>query len=99
MHHLGKTLGIILLAGAALASPAAGFELFGIQFFGGNDDEEAAAVIADPRDYTLSFETGAEGDLDAALRGASNLWGDRDQPASGAAGLLAKARADYARLT
>ncbi|WP_414693117.1 autotransporter assembly complex protein TamA [Pelagibacterium sp.] len=84
--------------GTALAGPATGFELFGIQFFG-SDSEDEEAVIADPRTYTLTFETGAEGDVDAALRGASNLWGDRDHPASGVAGLLAKARGDYARLT
>src|SRR5690606_8565008 len=66
--------------------------------FGSSADEDAEAVIADPRTYTLTFETGAEGEFDGALRGASNLWGDREQPASGVAGLLAKARGDYARL-
>ncbi|RDE09429.1 outer membrane protein assembly factor [Pelagibacterium lacus] len=88
-----------LLAASALAAPAQGFELFGIQFFGSEAEEAAEAVIADPRTYTLTFETGAEGELDGALRGASNLWGDRDAPASGVPGLLAKARGDYARLT
>lgn len=88
----------LVLAATMLAGPAQGFELFGIQFFGsGNDDAEA--VIADPRTYTITFETGAEGQVDDVLRGASNLWGDREQPASGVAGLLAKARGDYARLT
>lgn len=87
-----------LLAGLAI-QPAGAFELFGIQFFGGSGSEDAEAVIADPRTYTLTFETGADGALDAALRGASNLWGDREQPASGVPGLLAKARGDYARLT
>lgn len=85
------------MAGTLFAAPAHGFELFGIQFFG-SDAEDADAVIADPRTYDLTFETGAEGDVDAALRGASNLWGDRDQPASGVPGLLAKARGDYARM-
>src|SRR5690606_2971632 len=88
----------LLFAGTMLAFPASGFELFGVQFFG-SDAEDAEAVIADPRTYTLTFETGTEGELDGALRGASNLWGDREQPASGVAGLLAKARGDYARLT
>lgn len=88
----------LLFAGTMLAFPASGFELFGVQFFG-SDAEDAEAVIADPRTYTLTFETGTEGQLDGALRGASNLWGDREQPASGVAGLLAKARGDYARLT
>ena len=92
------TLAALVLASALCAGPVGAFELFGIQFFGSSADEDAEAVIADPRTYTLSFETGAEGELDGALRGASNLWGDRDQPASGVAGLLAKARGDYARL-
>lgn len=89
---------VFVLTGLA-AQPAGAFELFGIQFFGGAASEDAEAVIADPRTYSLAFETGADGDLDAALRGASNLWGDREQPASGVPGLLAKARGDYARLT
>ncbi len=88
-----------LALGTVLATPAAGFELFGIQFFGSDADEDAEAVIADPRTYELTFETNAEGELDGALRGASNLWGDRDAPASGVPGLLAKARGDYSRLT
>lgn len=88
----------LCVAATLVTGPAFGFELFGIQFFGSEADD-ADAVIADPRTYDLTFETGVEGDLDAALRAASNLWGDRDQPASGVAGLLAKARGDYARMT
>ncbi|GGA38375.1 autotransporter assembly complex protein TamA [Pelagibacterium lentulum] len=90
-----------LLAGVALcllATPVAGFELFGIQFFGGSAQEDAEAIIADPRTYNLSFETAADEQLDTALRSASNLWGDREAPASGVPGLLAKARGDYGRL-
>ncbi|WP_417583226.1 autotransporter assembly complex protein TamA [Pelagibacterium sp.] len=88
----------LFLAGALLSGPALGFELFGIQFFG-SEAEDADAVIADPRTYDLTFETGADGAVDGALRGASNLWADREQPASGVPGLLAKARGDYARMT
>ncbi|MCD7058609.1 autotransporter assembly complex protein TamA [Pelagibacterium xiamenense] len=80
-----------------LSAPATAFELFGIQFFGG-DEEDVEAVIADPRTYEITFETSADGALDTALRNASNLWTDRDQPASGVPGLLAKARGDYSRL-
>ncbi|WP_338610757.1 autotransporter assembly complex family protein [Pelagibacterium nitratireducens] len=88
----------LCVAGTLLTGPALGFELFGIQFFGSQTDD-ADAVIADPRTYDLTFETGTEGEVDAALRGASGLWGDRDEPASGVPGLLAKARGDYARMT
>ena len=38
-------------------------------------------------------------ELDAAIRGASALLADQNEPASGAAGLLAKARGDYRRIT
>ena len=89
----------VLLATTLLTAPAQGFELFGIQFFGSDAEEAAEAVIADPRTYELTFETGAEGEVDGALRGASNLWGDRESPSSGVPGLLAKARGDYARMT
>lgn len=74
------------------------FELFGINFFGGDSSEDAEAIIADPRTYELTLETGADAALDEALRAASSLWTAREQPASGAPGLLARARGDYARL-
>jgi translocation and assembly module TamA len=90
-------IGLVLAAGL-LAQPALGFELFGIQFFGGDESADADAVIADPRTYTLTFETGADAALDEALRAASILWADRERPASGVPGLLAKARGDYPRL-
>nr|WP_207747623.1 autotransporter assembly complex family protein [Pelagibacterium limicola] len=73
--------------------------MFGIRFFGGDEGADAEAVIADPRTYVLSFETGADAELDSALRAASSLWADQERPASGVPGLLAKARGDYARLT
>ena len=85
-----------LALGLALTAPAAGQGFFGL-FGGGEPDEEA--VIADPLPYTIAFETGVEGDLDAAIRNASSLWTGRDDPASGAGGLLATARTDYARIT
>src|SRR5690554_5184332 len=98
MRHLGSKLAMAVLMAGLLAPPASGFELFGIQFFGSRDGDDAA-VIADPRNYTISFETSAEAGLEEALRSASTLWVDRDDPASGAAGLLATARGDYARIT
>lgn len=78
-----------------LASPAPGFELFGVSLFGNPDAE---AVIADPQPYDLTISTHAAGPLDAAIRNASDLAAKKDQPASGAAGLLASARGDYARI-
>lgn len=97
-YLLGHRPALLLALLVFSAQPAAGFELFGIQFFGSGAEDDANAVIADPRRYELAFETGDNPEIDTALKGASNLWADRESPASGAAGLLAKARGDYGRL-
>jgi translocation and assembly module TamA len=88
----------VLMAGWTL--PAYSFELFGIKIFGGKD-EEADDTIGEPYRYAIEFTTAPtadEADLDKLLKGASTLWQDREKAASGAAGLLAKARGDYRRL-
>lgn len=81
------------------SSPANAFEIFGLKLFEDQADRDAEAVIADPQPYVVEFTSGAEGPLDAAIRGASGLLADQDKPASGTAGLVAKARGDYRRLT
>jgi translocation and assembly module TamA len=91
-------LAALLVAGLwmpPLAAPAAAFELFGHTFFG---SKKAATeeVIGEPQPYTVTFEvTGDNSDIEKSLKNASRLWQDRKKPASGAAGLLAKARGDY----
>jgi translocation and assembly module TamA len=97
MRSTIKPLAFVLFAALALQPVSASAFLFGL--FGADEESDADAVIADPRTYDLTFETNAEGRLDEVLRAASNLWADRDRPASGVAGLLAKARGDYRRLT
>src|SRR5690606_28452544 len=82
-----------------MAPRAGAFEIFGITLFEDQSDRDAEAVIADPQPYTLTITTNAEGALDAAIRNASALVADQAEPASGAAGLLAKARGDYRRIT
>src|SRR5690606_22331823 len=47
--------------------------------------------------YEVDFAVAGD-ELEKALKGASTLWADRDDPASGVAGLIAKARGDYRRL-
>ena len=79
--------------------PASAFELFGIKIFGREEADETEEVIGEPQNYTVNFTvTGEQRDVEKVLKGASSLWQDREEPASGAAGLLAKARGDYQRL-
>lgn len=81
-----------------LASGASAFEFFGIKLFEDQSEIDADAVIGDPQTYTATLETTATGDVANAIRGASALLADQAAPASGAAGLLAKARSDYRRI-
>ncbi len=93
---------LALLSGGALAcaAPAHAFEIFGVKFFEKANDEKPDDVIGEPQRYSVTFTvTGADADdLQTPLQNTSNLYNDREKPASGAAGLLAKARGDYQRL-
>jgi translocation and assembly module TamA len=94
----GFLAGAAALAVLAVTSPAASFELFGINFFGGATEEEAEPVIGEPQPYTVDFVVAGGDEIENVLQRASNLWRDRDEPASGAGGLMVKARGDYRRL-
>lgn len=75
------------------------FELFGIKLWGSK--EEVDDTIGEPYRYAIEVSvapTADEQDNEKLLKGASTLWQDREEAASGAAGLLAKARGDYRRL-
>ncbi|MCR4268051.1 autotransporter assembly complex family protein [Nitratireductor sp. ZSWI3] len=80
-------------------SPAGAFELFGRKFFERDGQAEQEETIGEPWNYVVDFAL-PEGtdDLSKTLKGASTLWADREKPASGAAGLIVKARGDYSRL-
>ena len=100
MRQSGQTvfLGATLVA-AALASalPARGLEIFGIRLWG--EDEEEGVEVIDPLPYAVEMSvTTDDEDLARELQRASALWRDRENPASGFAGLLATARGDYRRL-
>ncbi|MGN6488959.1 MAG: autotransporter assembly complex protein TamA [Devosia sp.] len=82
----------------AMAGGAAAFEFLGIKFFEEQSEIDAASVIADPQPYTAELVTSATDGLATTIRNASSLLGGQSEPASGAAGLLARARADYKRL-
>ena len=85
-----------LVAAAAIGSPALGIELFGRKFF---ERDEEIAEVADAQPYTLDFTVaGDDEDLTRALRNASALVRDEERAPPGTAGLLARARGDYARI-
>ncbi len=100
LRHFLVGLGMAVSASALLAPVRAdAFELFGIKLFGKDAQEKNEDVVGEPQAYSVEFVvTGQEHDVEKALKGASMLWTDRKKPASGAAGLLAKARTDYQRL-
>ena len=83
---------------AAVTMPVAAFEIFGLKLFEDQNAEDAEAVIADPQPYAVVVTVNAIGDVESAVRNASALVADQAEPASGAAGLLAKARGDYRRI-
>jgi translocation and assembly module TamA len=81
-----------------VAMPVAAFEIFGIKLFEDQSEKDTEAVITDPQPYSVTMSVNATGAVEAAVRNASALLADQDEPASGAAGLLAKARGDYRRI-
>ncbi|MEM9429866.1 MAG: autotransporter assembly complex family protein [Pseudomonadota bacterium] len=87
----------VLLLGALLAPSASAFELFGVRIWGGEEEEASGVEILDPLPYEVVTNLDADG-LDGQLRGVSQLFQRRDQPASGAAGLIVTAKGDYRRI-
>jgi translocation and assembly module TamA len=86
---LALAAGLLLLQPA----PAGAFEFLGFKFFEKKSDED---IIGTPQNYTIEFNvTDADRGLTKTLKSASALWSDRKKPASGAAGLIAKAKDDY----
>ncbi len=103
----GRRVAALLLAAhfsAFAVSPALAFELFGVRLWG--EDKKEDPDIIDPKPYSVEVTTtgnrknvdGSEADLKSTIEGASGLVSDADKPASGSAGLLAKARGDYRRI-
>ena len=80
------------------ATPVAAFEIFGIRLFEDPNAVDADAVIADPQPYQVTVTVNGEDAIATVVRNASALLADENKPASGAAGLLAKARGDYRRI-
>ena len=86
------------VAAFVAVAPVSAFEIFGLKLFEDQSEEDAAAVIADPQPYFVTVTINATGAVESAVRNASALVADQNEPASGAAGLLAKARGDYRRI-
>ena len=84
----------VLVTGAS--SEAFAFKLFGYGFF--EDEEKPASPDAQP--YTVDVTvTSPDRDLTSSLRGASQLYSDKDgTPPPSTAAFLSKARAEYERL-
>lgn len=81
----------------APAAPASAFELFGMKFF--ESDEEEAAPVIDPVEYTLNLDAGTEDEaLKEAIETTALLKADEGKPVSGDLGLVIKARDDRDRI-
>lgn len=88
--RLSLAAGVLGMAAVTTIVPTQAFELFGINLFGGKDED---ADIADPVRYTVSLDLSRTDDaLHGKLRKASTLVADEDRPVSGSLGILAKAR-------
>jgi translocation and assembly module TamA len=89
-----------LLAASLLLPPtaASAFELFGIRLWGEAEDEAGRIEIPDPLPYTVTIRARGADNARSIVEDASALWADRDEPAAGKAGLLAKGRGDYRRI-
>lgn len=95
---------IALLSGLALTisvpQTAMAFDLFGVHLWGKKKQDDAKDVIGVPKYYTVDVVAapGAEKAGVKLAKSASSLVEDHKKPASGSAGLLAKARGDYRKI-
>ena len=93
----------LLLAGAIvtlslMTGPVSAFEIFGFRFFE-KEDQASESEIIDPKHYVLTFRVHGSQALEENLKGASQLWLGREKPVAGTAGLFARTKGDYRRLT
>ena len=98
-RHGGLIAG--LLIGAAIlgpAQPAQAFSLFGIHLWGAPEEDPDRVEVIDPQKYTAEIHVTGDTDLQDTLETASALYANRDEAASGRAGLISRAKGDYRRL-
>ncbi len=98
-HRAGALSVALALTLTVHVPQARALELFGLCLFGDCRNAVEAPDLIDPKPYdvTLTVE-GADADVEAAVKAGSALWGGRNAPAAGSAGLLSRARADYRRI-
>lgn len=94
----GLTAGLLGLALCLAPAPTFAFKLFGFTLFEGDNRDEDTVVLLDPQPFAVTPVINADDALKNKLLEASELWQSRGEPASGAAGLISVARADYRRL-
>ncbi|MSU90652.1 BamA/TamA family outer membrane protein [Rhodobacteraceae bacterium 2CG4] len=81
---------------ATVPHSAAALELFGIKLWGEEEEDAGDLGILDPRDYTARFDVGpVRNGIADRLKQSSAVWTNRNDPASGAAGLITAAQEDY----
>ena len=97
-----RRIGIVLLASSLTAvavQPVSAFEIFGFKLFGKDKEDPDEDFIGTPQNYEAQVEVaGGDEAITEVIENASSLYADQEKPASGAAGLIAKARNDYQRL-
>lgn len=97
-RHKAGVAGLILLGCTALVQPVQAFELFGIHLWGEKKQDDADEVIAEPQRYDVEVVANEQNGSESIVDNSSLLVADKSEPASGAAGLIAKARGDYKRI-
>lgn len=96
--RLQSVLAVSLVLAATAPVPLSAFELFGLQIFGEAENSDRVELL-DPLDYTVTTDLeAADSGLQRSLLGVSDVWQRREEPASGSAGLIVAAKADYRRL-
>ncbi len=98
LRHKAGLAGLVLLSFAAQPVSVQAFELFGIHLWGEKKQDDADDVIAEPQRYDVEIVAANQKEGEALVKNASQLFADKSKPASGAAGLIAKARGDYKRI-
>ena len=99
MSRNNKYLVGALMVCLSVSTSANALELFGFTLFEGNAQEDTGVVeLLDPQRYTVQTNIKGDDDLQASLLAVSDLWQQRDGAVSGAAGLIASARADYRQI-